>query len=137
MLNYLYDRYPEVAKQAADASIIEERSDPADKEGFCRFPILIDTRRMTEARIANMISFLIGKLEAPKHYMDLLQAKVLYQEVFNYMTNRYQRAYEPDSLWNTFFLGQEDLRSVIERRRINSLDELVYRASEYFESYGG
>lgn len=137
VLNYLYDRYPEIAQQAADASIIEERSDPADSESFYRFPILIDTRRMTQARISNMISFLVGKLDVPTKYIDYLQTHITYKEVFNYMTNRYQRAYEPESLWKEFFLEQEELRDFIERRRIKSLDELVYRAGEYFESYKG
>ena len=96
---------------------------------------LIDSRRMTQNRVLDMVAYLFGKHEAPDKYKQILMDKIAYQDIFNYQLERYQQDYDKTALWDCFFMGLPELRYIIEQRRIQNLDELIYRASSYFEKY--
>lgn len=134
-LSQLHDLFPEVAELAFDEDYIESRSDPADKEYMYRHPIVIATNRMTESRVLDMVSYLLGQVEAPGKYKDFLKTNIAFKKVFNYMIERYQRDYDKTALWDSYFMELPELRFMIERRYIRSLEELVYRASNYFEDH--
>ena len=86
---------------------------------------------MTEARIHDMLSYLIGKDKIPHHYLKYLRDNIPYKSVFNSITCRYQRSYDKNKLWN-FFQTFPELRGAIIHRKIKSLEELEYYAAEYF-----
>lgn len=134
-MNQLHDRYPELAKTAFDDSFLDRKIDPAEDDNLHLFPILLDTARMTEPRIMNMVSYLTGELEPDSQYAEYLRAHIRYREVFNYSSFRYQKDYDAEDLWSHYFLGIPKLKSVIEYRKIQDLHELASRASDYFESY--
>lgn len=90
---------------------------------------------MTQNRVLDMVAYLFGKHEAPGKYKQILTDRIVYRDVFNYQLERYQRDYDKTALWDCFFIGLPELRYIIEQRHIRSLDELIYRASSYFERY--
>lgn len=134
-LDRLHDLYPEAARLAFDDEYISSHCDPADAEYCSRHPITLDSTRMTERRVMDMIAYLFCKPTAEKKYKEALKKLVSFREVFNYATDRYQRNYDRDELWKNFFLAFPELRQAIESRHIASLSELEYRAAEYFEKY--
>lgn len=134
-LTQLHEQFPEAAELAFDEDYLDSLSDPADYEYQYRHPILIDSKRMTQNRVLDMVAYLFGKHEAPDKYKQILSDRIAYHEVFNYQLERYQRDYDKTALWDCFFMGLPELRYIIEQRRIQSLDELIYRASSYFEKY--
>lgn len=117
--------------------VLEEKSeidypwDPADNEHCYKYPIILETNRMTERRVLNLIFYLLGqeKLETYKKY---LRSEIPYCKAYNSTFDRYQRNYDIISLWDNLFLSFPELCSVINHRHIRSLDELIYRACEYF-----
>lgn len=134
-LTQLHEQFPEVAEHAFDEDYISSLSDPADYEYQYRHPILIESKRMTQSRVLDMVAYLVGRHEAPDKYKHILIDRILSCEVFNYHLERYQRDYDKTTLWNYFFTGLPELRYIIEQRHIHSLDELIYRACSYFEKY--
>lgn len=134
-LAQLHEQFPEVAELAFDEDYLESLSDPADYEYQYRHPILIESKRMTQSRVLDMVAYLVGRHEAPDKYKHILTDRIVSRDVFNYQLERYQRDYDKIILWNCFFMGLPELHYIIEQRRIHSLDELIYRASSYFEKY--
>lgn len=134
-LTQLHEQFPEVAELAFDEDYLDSLSDPADYEYQYRHPILIESKRMTQNRVLDMVAYLFGKHEAPGKYKQILMDRIEYRSVFNYQIERYQRDYDKTALWDCFFIGLPELRYIIEQRHIRSLDELIYRASSYFEKY--
>lgn len=134
-LTQLHEQYPEVAELAFNEDYLDSLSDPADYEYQYRHPILIDSKRMTQNRVLDMVAYLLGKHEAPDKYKQILTERIAYRDVFNYQLERYQRDYDKTALWDCFFMELPELRYIIEQRDIQNLDELIYRASSYFEKY--
>ncbi len=134
-LTQLHEQFPEVAELAFDEDYLDSLSDPADYEYRYRHPIRIDSKRMTQNRVLDMVAYLLGKHEAPDKYKQILADRIAYRDVFNYQLERYQRDYDKTALWDCFFMGLPELRYIIGQRRIQNLDELIYRASSYFEKY--
>lgn len=134
-LNRLHDLYPEAARLAFDDKYISSRCDPADEEYCYRHPITLDSTRMTERRVMDMVAYLFCKASAEKKYKEALRERVAFQEIFNYTTDRYQKNYDRVELWGNFFLAFPELRRAIESRRIMSLSELECRAADYFDKY--
>lgn len=134
-LNQLHDLYPEAARLAFDDEYISSRYDPADEEYCFRHPITLDSTRMTERRVMDMVAYLFCKSTAGKKYKEALRERVSFREVFNYTTDRYQKNYDRGELWEKFFLAFPELRRAIESRHIANLAELEYRAADYFEKY--
>lgn len=134
-LMQLHEQFPEVAELAFNKDYLDSLSDPADYEYQYRHPILIDSKRMTQNRVLDMLAYLFDKHEAPSKYKQILMDRIVYRDVFNYQLERYQRDYDKTALWDCFFIGLPELRYIIEQRHIRSLDELIYRASSYFERY--
>ena len=130
-LNQLCNRYPIAAELAFDNKRMNSRH-TSDDYADCCFPVLTDTMRLTERYVLNVVSYLLGTLHLPKTYRLYLQRNISYQEIFNYAIDRFQRDYDPEALWNDFFMVLPDLRKIIELRRIRDFYELTYRASEYF-----
>ena len=129
----LDDRYPELLKLAIDDEYMSKKEDPADGEWLYTHPIVIDSTRMTELRVLDMVAYLYCQNKAPSKFIDILKKEIAYRTVFNYDTDRYQRDYDREALWNDFFNGVPELCQRIRKRRIRSLSELEYRATEYFE----
>lgn len=134
-LSQLHEQFPEVAELAFDEDYLDSLSNPADYEYQYRHPILIDSKCMTQNRVLDMVAYLLGKHEAPDKYKQILSDRIAYQEAFNYQLERYQRDYDKTDLWDCFFMELPELRYIIGQRHIENLDELIYRASSYFEKY--
>ena len=132
-LNHLADIYPEMAVLVFSDEFQENHGDPADMEGGCLHPVLLETTRYTQARVMDMVAYLLGKVEAPEEYAGRLRELVPFRLVFNYFTDEYVADFHAAPLWENYFLGRAELRRVLEIRSIKSLDELVVRASDYFE----
>lgn len=132
-INHLADIYPDMSELVFSDEFQENHRDPADREVCCRFPILLPTTRYTQARIMDMVAYLLGKLEAPKEYANQLHELVPFRLVFNFFTDEYVADFRAVPLWENYFLGREELRRVLELRSIGSLEELVMRACDYFE----
>lgn len=133
ILTHLWDIYPDMAKEVSSDEFEETHGDPADRESCCRFPILLPTMRCTQARIMDMVAYLLGKEEAPEEYIKRLHELVPFRLVFNYFLDEYVADFYAEPLWENYFLGLAELRRVLELRSIKSLDELIIRASDYFE----
>lgn len=131
----LHDRFPETAELAFDEDYINSKSDPADCGYMYSHPVAVDSTRMTERCVMDMVAYLLGKLKAPSNYKAILKNEVSYHRVFNYHLDRYQRNYDRIALWNNFFMRLPELRYMIEKRNIKNLDELAYYASNYFDKY--
>lgn len=132
-LQHMCDLYPEIAEEVSSSAYQAKRHDPADQEHRYRYPIVINTTRFTQARIMNMVAYLHGQMNAPVAYINLLHTQVPYREVFNFITEEYVKDYLTVPLWENYFLGVDNLRHAVQHRSINSLGELVARASEFFE----
>lgn len=132
-MNHLCGIYPEIAQEVISEEFEETHGDPADMEGCYRHPVLLETTRYTQARIMDMVAYLLGNLEAPKGYAKLLHELVPFRLVFNYFTDEYVADFRAAPLWENYFLGRAELRRVLELRSIRSLEELVVRACDYFE----
>lgn len=132
-MNHLADIYPDMSELVFSDEFQENHIDPADLESGCRFPILLTTTRYTQARVMDMVAYLLGKVEAPKGYAKLLRELVPFRLVFNYFTDEYVADFRAAPLWENYFLGRAELRRVLELRSIRSLEELVVRACDYFE----
>lgn len=132
-LNHLADVYPDMAVLVFSDEFQETHGDPADMEGCCRHPVLLETTRYTQARVMDMTAYLLGKVYAPKMYSKRLCELVSYRLVFNYFTDEYVEDFLAAPLWEIYFLGQAELRRVLEKRSIRSLEELMVRACDYFE----
>lgn len=133
ILNHMVDTYPDIAELVFSDKFEETHRDPADMEGCCPFPILLSTTRYTQARVMDMVAYLLGKVEAPEKYAKLLRELVPFRLVFNYFTDEYVEDFLAAPLWENYFLGRAELRRGLEARSIRSLDELVARAADYFE----
>ena len=133
-LQQLYDLYPEVARRAFDNLYICSHYDPADDESFFSHPITLNSTRMTERRVMDMVAYLFYQSTADQKYKEFLREKVSFYQVFTYRTARYQKIYDRNELWNNFFLAILELRHLIEKHRIADLTELEYRAANYFEN---
>lgn len=132
-MNLLGDLYPDVGKLAFDLNYISKRADPADEEAlFCRHPITVSSIHMTEARVLDMAAYLCGKTKAPAEFRVRLQTDIPFREVFNFAVDRFQRDYDRDALWDNLFMQVPEFEWLLEKRKIRSLMELEYRASEYF-----
>lgn len=132
-LNHLADTYPAMVVLVISDEFEETHGDPADMEGCCPHPVLLETTRYTQARVMDMVAYLLGKVEAPEEYARRLRELVPFRLVFNYFTDEYLADFYAAPLWENYFLGRAELRRVLEIRLIKSLDELVVRASDYFE----
>lgn len=132
-LKHMHNVYPGIASEVTSEKFIKNTHDPADEEANYQFPILILTTRFTQARIMNIVAYLLGKTVAPKTYITQLSELIPYRLVFNYFTDEYVKDFLTEPLWNDFFLKQEELRRAINMYLISCLQELVIRASEYFE----
>ena len=130
----LGDAYPEILERVADKSFAMRHHNPADWEEGYRFPITLPTDRYTEARILDMVAYLLNRWRAPEAYRSLLDS-LPSRQVFNYVLMEYVNAFEPEPLWENFFLKELELTRIIKARSINSLEELAFRAAEYFEKY--
>lgn len=133
ILTHLWDTYPGIAMEVISDEFEETHGDPADMEGCCPHPVLLETTRYTQARVMDMVAYLLGRVEAPEEYARWLRELVPFRLVFNYFTDEYVADFHAAPLWENYFLGRTGLRRVLEIRSIKSLDELVVRASDYFE----
>lgn len=134
-LDSLYFRYPEVACLAFNAGYIESKIDPADAGCRTCHPVTIDSTRMTERRVMDMVAYLLCQERAPAKYRDRLHNQISFTEVFNYILSRYQRDYDREELWKKFFLSFGELQEALQARHIGNLMELEYYAAEYFDPY--
>lgn len=133
VLHHMCDLYPEIAEKVSSNEFQAKIHDPADQEDCYRYPIVINTTRFTQARIMNMVAYLHGQTNAPDAYIEQLLTLVPYREVFNFITEEYVKDFLAAPLWENYFLGVEDLQHAVRQRSIKSLEELVDRASEFFE----
>lgn len=127
--------HPEIAASALSDALSSNQAHYTDMEVYYTHPICMDSPRMSERRIFDMIAYLLCKPVAPDSYLSLLRAKVPARKIFNFETMRYQNDYVRDALWNEFFLGCQELAVPIKARHIHNLIELEYYSSEYFEQY--
>ncbi|MFR8901512.1 hypothetical protein [Hominenteromicrobium sp.] len=134
-INQLCDRYPELLKQAIDYEDIKKRESTIDFEICCRHPIVANTARMTERRVLDMVAYLFYNHRAPNeraYRTALKNSNVSVQRVFNYSLDRWQTNYNRKELWENYFLQVEELKKRLESQKIGSIEELEYRAAEYF-----
>lgn len=130
---HLGEVYPDIEEWVFSYEFEEQHNDPADRENIYMFPILCQSGRNTEGRIRNMTAYLLGKLDWTSEFRKRLYALVPYRLDYNYWLEEYVKNYEAVPLWEDYFKGHEELSHMIELHSISSLDELEYRASEYFE----
>lgn len=81
----------------------------------------------------NVVAYLLEKTTAPETYICQLIQQVPYRLVFNYFTDEYVKDFYTEKLWENFFFGAGELYRSIQSYSIRSLEELMVRASEYFE----
>lgn len=129
----LLHKYPNIASDIFGETTI---NDPADREEFYPYPILIPTTRYTYKRIMNMVAYLLGKFDAPQQYGIQLSKLIPYRLVFNTYTESFVKDFDADLLWKKFFLELPTLNNIIHLRAIQSLEELADRAADYFNPYG-
>lgn len=127
-------RFPELSKLSSDKDYMAKKANWEDEEWYYIHPIVMDSTRMSEMRVLDMVAYLYCQNEAPSQFTNILKEKILYRTIFNYDTDRYQRDYNREALWIYFFNGVPELCQRIKQRRIKSLSELEYRATEYFEN---
>lgn len=132
-INHLGDVYPEIESRVFSDDFIAAHNNPADREDYYPHPILCPANRNTEARIKDMVCYLTGRTDWPKSYRCQLRTVVPYRLVFNYWLDKFVRDYAADPLWESFFLGQEELSRIITLRKISGFDELTYRTMVYFD----
>lgn len=117
-----------------DAIIAEtSKYEPSDNEDEYPYPILSDTNFFTYRRIMNIVTYLTGSMESAKKYTFYLEHAITYTLRTN-VNNKEYRCYDSDSLWKDFFLRCVALASAIRVRKIDSIEELVFRAQEYYEN---
>ena len=133
-LYQLSERYPDLLNQACQLAL-SHHQDPSDEEFLIPHPIVLSSAYFTERRVLDMVAYLLCKPAAPKSYRDILRNQISYQEIYNYSLNRYKRSYEREELWNKFFGEIPELKDLLVKRKINSLEELEYHAARYFEEY--
>lgn len=133
-LYQLSERYPDLLNQACQLAL-SHHQDPSDEEFLIPHPIVLSSAYFTERRVLDMVAYLLCKPAAPKSYQDILRNQISYQEIYNYSLNRYKRSYEREELWNKFFGEIPELKDLLVKRKINSLEELEYHAARYFEEY--
>lgn len=134
-LKHLNHVYPEISDRVFSYDFIKNHLFTVDLEENYIYPILCPVNRTTEGRICNMVSYLTGKMRWPQSMRNRLYTTVPYRQVYNYYLDRYVKDFETEPLWEVFFLGQPELAQVIEKRRISSYEELVYRTMNYFDRY--
>lgn len=135
-INQLCDRYPELLNKSIDYEDIERRENPYDLDVCCRHPIATNATRMTERRVLDMVAYLFSNHRAPnerQYRIALKNSGVTARRVFNYAIDRWQADYDRKELWENYFLRVEELKKRIEGRSIKSIEELEYRAAEYFD----
>lgn len=137
VISLLYDCYPEAAERVFSSEFEDKHRDPAEFEGFCRHPILLMTARNTPARIADTVTYLTGTAMDAGKYREALVSMIPYKLTYNSLTCEYIEDFCGKALWEQFFLARAEYRSVIEHRSIRSYEELVERASAYFEAHMG
>lgn len=134
-INHLEDIYPEIAERVFSNDFIEKHENLADYEGKYIFPILCPTNRYTEGRIRDMVCYLTSAADWSGLLHRQLSTTIPYRLVFNYWLYEYVKDYDSVALWDSFFLGQDKLSKILRLRRITALDELAYRAMEYFDQH--
>lgn len=135
-IDQLGDRYPELLARAIDYEDMERRENPYDLDVCCGHPITTDATRMTERRVLDMVAYLFYNHRAPNeraYRAALKNSNVTARRVFNYAIDRWQTDYNREELWDNYFLQVEELKNRIESRRISSIEELEYRAADYFD----
>ena len=132
-INHLGKVYPEIESRVFSDEFMNRHCDPADREYLYPHPILCPTNRYTIGRIKDIVCYLTGGSDWSNSFRKQLCATVPYRLVFNYWLDEYVKDYDVNALWEAFCLGQEELSSVLELRRISSLDVLAYRAREYYD----
>lgn len=132
-LNHLGNVYPDIEDRVFSDEFEKQHRDPADREEHYLHPIFCPTNRCTEGRIKDMVCYLTGAGDWSNSQQQQLCDTVPFRLVFNYWLDEYVKDYDAYALWNTYFLGQEKLSSVIALRGINGLDVLVYRTMEYYD----
>lgn len=132
-LNHLANVYPDMAVLVFSDEFQESHGNPADMEDCYQHPVLLDTTRYTQARVLDMVAYLLGRTKAPVKYARQLHELVPFRLVFNYFTDQYVADFLAVPLWEIYFSGRAELRRVLEKRSIKSLEELVVRACDYFE----
>lgn len=134
-MNQLSNTYSDLSDLAFRDKISHSDAD-AEDDFYSLHPVVCGSNRMTERHVLDLVAYLQCREEAPREYKDKLRtAHLSYRRVFNYGIDRYQKDYDRGDLWENFFLQQSGLRQVIKHRRISSMEELEYRAAEYFESH--
>lgn len=132
-LNQLCHLYPDLSAMAFQSSSLWQRYNPSECDHYNWHPTTIESAYMTERRIMDMIAYLLSQERAPREYKSKLRSAPLpYRLMFSHSLDRYQKDYGREALWKDFFLCLPQLRQRIEFRRIVSLEELEYRAAEYF-----
>lgn len=131
----LMEQYQDILDRTQDEDYLKRHSDPADREDYYMYPILIKTSRNTERRIENIITYLTGKMSISRRYITLLHRTVPYKEVFNYVTIKYDKDYLPEPLWSDYFLQVPEFKKIILLRSIKDLNELIQKSANYFEQY--
>lgn len=133
-LDSLYFRYPEVACLAFNASYIESKIDPADAGCRACHPVTIDSTRMTERRVMDMVAYLLCQERAPAKYRDRLHNQISLQKCLT--------TYCPDiretmigKNYGKIFSFVRELQEALQARHIGNLMELEYYAAEYFDPY--
>lgn len=121
-MNQMFHRFPSIAEKASNKYLL--------KEDFLEYA---ESEIPVEKTVLRMVSYLLGKQHVPVEYCKLLRETIQYQETFNEKTFRYQKVYIKEDLWNHYFLFCKELKRVISIRKINSIEELLYRTGEYYE----
>lgn len=136
VISLLYDRYPEITDRVFSPEFEDRHRNIADMEYLCPYPVVILSDRYTPGRVMNIVAYLTGTAEMPDAYRERLRS-IPHRRVYNYVTAEYVVAYFAEPLWNSFFMGDEGLKRVLERRSIKTMEELVHRSAAYFEDYAG
>lgn len=83
--------------------------------------------------IINMVSYLTGNPKTTRARMDYLFENLQSVKRRNIRTDEVIYIFDEELLWKQFFMKDPVLSPMLQNRKINSLQELVARAQNYFE----
>ena len=80
-----------------------------------------------------MVSYLTGNPKTTRARMDYLFENLQSVKRRNIRTDEVIYIFDEELLWKQFFMKDPVLSPMLQNRKINSLQELVARAQNYFE----
>lgn len=129
-LSELEEHYPSFFRKAYLDRLPFE-ADPDDKNVL--YPILT-LPFYYDSSIRDLLLYLLDfDLAGVKVCMSYLHKHIKWERRRNVRTDESSYVFDANALWPDFFLAIPLLVSCIRRKRIHSLEELIFRAQEYFE----